>query len=115
MSALIQHNHDQADYGVPPLNGFPADVPRNTALRLTPRPHDPGRADVLGAAIEHKFSEDLELRNQTQFNHVSTEARETAPQGIGTVGRLVCSHRVVRSAILYGLAAEQSLRAPAEP
>ena len=31
LSALLQHNHDQVDYGVPPYNGFPLNAPRNTA------------------------------------------------------------------------------------
>jgi len=30
LQALLQHNHDQIPYGVPPLNGFPLNVPRNT-------------------------------------------------------------------------------------
>ena len=29
--ALFQHNHDKADYGLPPLNGYPANVNRNNA------------------------------------------------------------------------------------
>src|SRR5262249_58274731 len=35
LQALLQHNHDQVQYGVPPLNGFPIDVPRNTAYGFT--------------------------------------------------------------------------------
>ena len=30
LSALLQHKKDQVPYGVPPLNGFPLNVPRNT-------------------------------------------------------------------------------------
>ena len=30
---------------------------------------------MLGATIEHKFNNDLKLRNQTQFNYVNTDAR----------------------------------------
>ena len=33
--ALLQHNHDQPDYGVPPVNFFPAQVPRNNAYGYT--------------------------------------------------------------------------------
>src|SRR4029079_6067098 len=29
--ALLQHNHDQADYGLPALNGFPARVNRDNS------------------------------------------------------------------------------------
>jgi catecholate siderophore receptor len=83
--ALIQKNHDQVDYGVPPLNGFPVDVPRNTAYG-----YDSDYTDtnvmMVGAEIQHKFNEELVLRNQTQFNYVATSVRETAPQAIGVVG-----------------------------
>ena len=62
--ALLQHNHDQVDYGLPPLNGYPAHVARNTAYGFD---DDRTDADVimLGATIEHKFNKDLTLRNQT--------------------------------------------------
>ena len=83
--ALIQHNHDQVDYGLPPLNGFPVDVPRNTAYGYDSDYTD-STVVMLGSEIDHKFSKDLKLRNQTQFNYVNTIVRETAPQGIGTVG-----------------------------
>src|SRR5207244_2395136 len=33
----------------------------------------------------HKFSKDLSLRNQSQFNYVNTNAVETAPQSVGTI------------------------------
>ena len=43
LQALLQHNHDQIAYGVPPLNGFPLNVPRNTAYGFDRRLHQPGR------------------------------------------------------------------------
>jgi catecholate siderophore receptor len=83
--ALIQRNHDQVDYGVPPLNGFPLDVPRNTAYGYNSDYTD-SNIIMLGSEIDHKFSKDLMLRNQTQFNYVNTNVRETAPQAVGVVG-----------------------------
>ncbi|MBP0597808.1 TonB-dependent siderophore receptor [Herbaspirillum sp. LeCh32-8] len=84
LSALIQHNHDQPDYGLPPLNGHPVSVDRDTAYGLN---SDRTDQDVvsLNAGIKHKITPDVVLRNQTQFNYVHTNAIETAPQGIGTV------------------------------
>jgi catecholate siderophore receptor len=84
LSALIQHNHDMPDYGVPPLNGHPVKVDRNTAYGLN---SDRANQDVaaLSATINHKISPDVVLRNQTQFNYVRTSAVETAPNTIGTV------------------------------
>lgn len=85
LSTLIQHNHDQPDYGLPALNGHPVNVDRNTAYGLN---SDRTDQDVvsLNAGIKHKITPEVTLRNQTQFNYVRTNAVETAPQSIGTVG-----------------------------
>ena len=82
--ALLQHNHDQPDYGVPPLNFYPAQVGRNTAYGFS---SDRTEQDIvfLGARVQHKFDKDVSLRNQTQVSYVNTNARETAPQSVGTV------------------------------
>src|SRR5262249_22199178 len=82
--SLFQHNSDQADYGLPPVYGFPAGVNRNNAYGFN---DDRTNQDVimLGSTIEHKFDKQFTLRNQTQFNYVNTNARETAPQSVGTI------------------------------
>jgi catecholate siderophore receptor len=84
LQALIQHNNDQPDYGLPPLNGSPIQVDRNTAYGLN---SDRTKSDViaLNGTIKHKISEDVVFRNMIQFNYVHTDARETAPQAVGTV------------------------------
>lgn len=76
LSALIQHNRDQPDYGIPPLNGHPAPVDTMTFYGFT---NDRTIQDVqtLSARIEHRVNDNLTLRNQTQFSHYSTEARAT--------------------------------------
>ncbi|MGE5151143.1 MAG: TonB-dependent receptor [Rhodospirillaceae bacterium] len=82
--ALLQHNNDQADYGLPPVNGWPANVNRNNAYGFN---DDRTMQNIatLGVTVDHKFDKDLSLRNQTQFNWVNTNARETAPQSVGTL------------------------------
>jgi catecholate siderophore receptor len=84
LSALLQHNRDMPDYGVPPLNGKPVQVDRNTFYGYT---DDRTLQDIgaLSATVEHRFSPTLTLRNQTQYNDVRVNARETAPQGVGTI------------------------------
>lgn len=84
LSALLQHNQDQPDYGLPPLNGHPAKVGRDTAYSLN---SDRTIQDVasLNAGIKHKIAPDVTLRSQTQFNYVHTDAVETAPNTIGTI------------------------------
>jgi catecholate siderophore receptor len=83
LSALIQHNRDMPDYGIPALNGHPAPVPRNTFYGMT---DDRTIQDVqtLSARIEHKFSDAFSISNQTQFSHSRTDARETAPGAVLT-------------------------------
>lgn len=82
--ALLQRNHDHADYGLPPLNGLPADVNLNNAYGFSSDYTDQSIA-MVGAKIEHKFNKDVKLRHQMQFNYVDTDVIETAPQSIGTV------------------------------
>lgn len=84
LSALLQHNRDSPDYGIPPVNGSPADVKRDTFYGFT---DDQTTQDIamVSAAVQHKFTPDIMLRNQTQYNFVRTNARETAPQSVGTI------------------------------
>ncbi|WP_427184654.1 TonB-dependent receptor [Bordetella bronchialis] len=85
LSALLQHNDDMADYGVQSVNGHPAGVDRDTAYGF----HDDRTMQdiaMLNASVQDKFTPDVVLRNQTQYNNVRTDARETAPQSVGTIG-----------------------------
>jgi catecholate siderophore receptor len=84
LQALLQHNHDQIPYGVPPLNGFPLNVPRNTEYGFS---DDATNQDVISlmATVDHSFNKDFKLRNQSMFNFVNTNVRETAGQAVGTV------------------------------
>jgi catecholate siderophore receptor len=85
LSALLQHNNDRADYGVGPLNGAPVPVPRNTVYGFS---DDRTKSDVaaLNAGLAHRLAPGVSLRSQVAYFHVTTNARETAPQTIGTVG-----------------------------
>lgn len=84
LSALLQHNRDMPDYGVSPLNGSPARVNRNNAYGFS---DDRTISDIgaFSAVVQHKLTPTSSIRNQTQYNQVTTDARETAPQVIGTV------------------------------
>lgn len=84
LSALLQHNEDMPDYGFPAINGHPVNVNRNTYYGFN---NDRTRQDIasLSAGVTHKFSPNLRLRNQTSFNYVSTDARETAPNAVGSI------------------------------
>jgi catecholate siderophore receptor len=77
LSALLQHNNDMPDYGVPPVNGHPAPVNLHNFYGLTDD-HTQQDVSVLAARIEHHFSDAVTLRNQTQYSHYTIDARETA-------------------------------------
>jgi catecholate siderophore receptor len=84
VSGLLQHNNDRPDYGQPPLNLEPARVGRDTVYGYS---DDRTIQDIqtVSGEIKHRFASGLTLRDQLQYNGVDTDARETAPQGIGTV------------------------------
>jgi catecholate siderophore receptor len=84
LNALIQHNRDRPDYGQPPLNGAPAKVGWNTFYGYS---DDRTIQDIhaVSAGIQQALPGGVTLRDRLQFNGVDTDARETAPQGIGIV------------------------------
>ena len=84
LQALAQHNNDRPDYGLPPLNGVPVAVERDTVYgyRTDRTIQDIG---ALSATLRHDFAGGLSFRDQAQYNSVATDAVETAPQGIGTL------------------------------
>lgn len=84
LSALMQHNNDQVDYGIPNLNGGFADVNRNNAYGFS---NDHTTSDVMSmnAVVEHKLSSTAKIRNQTMFSRVLTNAQETSPNALGTL------------------------------
>ncbi len=84
LSALLQHRKDQVSYGVPPLNGYPLNVPRNTAYGFS---DDYTEQDTvaLNSTLDHNFNSGLSLRNQTEFLWVNTAVRETSGAFTGTL------------------------------
>ena len=83
-SALLTHNKDMPDYGLPPVNGAPAGVDRHNFYGLT---DDRTVQDVgqFTARVSHKLSADQTLQNQTRYAKYSVDARETGPNNVGTV------------------------------
>ncbi|MDB5489419.1 MAG: outer rane receptor, TonB-dependent [Reyranella sp.] len=85
LGAILQHRKDQVNYGAPNLNGYILNAPRNTAWGYD---SDYTQQDVIAlqSLIEHKFSPNLNLRNQTEFVWVNTDVRETSGGFVGTLG-----------------------------
>jgi len=84
LGALLQHNRDMPDYGLPPVNGKPADVDHGNFYGLTDDRTIQDVAAVTGR-IEHVFSDGLTFKNQLQYNWYRTDALETAPNNLVTV------------------------------
>ena len=83
LSALLQHNNDMPDYGVPSLNGQPVTASPSTFYGLA-SDHTTQDIAMLNSVIKHTFSDALVLRNQTQFNRYTTNAQETAAHALST-------------------------------
>jgi len=83
-NALLTHNEDMPDYGLPPVNGAPADVNRKNFYGAT---DDRTRQDVmnLNAIVTHRFTPAIKLRNQTQYSRYRIDARESGPNNVGTL------------------------------
>jgi catecholate siderophore receptor len=84
LSALVLHNRDMPDYGLPPLNGAPAGVPAKTFYGLTDD-RTIQDVDTFSARIRHTIEPGFTLRNQTQYSRYDIDVRESGPSSVGTV------------------------------
>jgi len=84
LSALVSHNRDMPDYGLPPVNGRPANVDRHTFYGLT---DDRTVQDVgqFTAKISHRITPETSIQNQTRYAHYKIDARESGPNSVGTL------------------------------
>ena len=82
VNALVQHNNDRPDYGVSPLNGQPVRSGFDTVYGYST---DRTNQDIVavGGQVKHRFDNGITVRNQIQYNSVTTDAIETASQGLG--------------------------------
>ncbi|MFC0401867.1 TonB-dependent receptor [Paraburkholderia rhizosphaerae] len=84
LSALIQHNRDQPDYGVPSLNGHPASVVGPSTFYGFTNDRTIQDVQTFSARIKHRFNENVTLSNQTQYSHYSTDVRASNPAAVLT-------------------------------
>jgi len=84
LSALVSHNRDMPDYGLPPVNGAAANVNRKNYYGMT---DDRTVQDVteVSAKLKHKINSNWTLRNQTTFNRYAIDVRASGPNSVGTV------------------------------
>ncbi|CAB3749644.1 TonB-dependent receptor [Paraburkholderia humisilvae] len=84
LSALIQHNRDQPDYGVPSLNGHPASVVGPSTFYGFTNDRTIQDVQTFSARIKHRFNDNVTLSNQTQYSHYSTDVRASNPAAVLT-------------------------------
>ena len=86
LSALLMHNNDMPDYGLPPVNAQPAQViERISTARPTTARSRTWPASTRRSAIS---SRNVTLRNQTQYSRYTIDARESGPNNVGTLNQL---------------------------
>ncbi len=106
---LLQHNQRPARLRPAAAQRPPGEGGPGHGLRLQQRPHDRPNIAFSAVGIEHKLTPDTSIRNQTQFNYVTTDARETAPQSIGRCRPRACSRPSRRAPSTVPAAAFSSL------
>jgi len=81
LSALIQRNRDIPDYGFPIVTSSgvgtirkPIDAPANKFYGYLDD-HFNQSVDIYSATIQHKFTPNITLRNQTSYSRYNTEAQ----------------------------------------
>ncbi|MFZ1765964.1 MAG: TonB-dependent siderophore receptor [Candidatus Nitrotoga sp.] len=84
LSAILSHNDDMVDYGIPAVNGRPVKVNRDTYYGLTDD-RVLQKTAILSGLIEHKLNSDVTLRNQLQYSYYSTDAQATGLNAVGTL------------------------------
>jgi len=90
LTSLLEHNNDMPDYGLPPVNGHPAPVSRDTFYGLT---SDRTTQDVklISARLRYEALPNLTLRNEAQYVRYRIDAQETAPGTVGTCSDPSCA------------------------
>lgn len=89
LSYLGQYENNVPDYGLPFIAGNPARVNRNNFYGFK-EDYERTFANIATAKLEHRFNDQLSLRNTLRFSHVHREVAPTVPQpvaGTATVNR----------------------------
>jgi catecholate siderophore receptor len=82
-SYLVQSEDNVPDYGVPFLFGKPAPVPRETFYGLTKDDEEETLLNVFTLRLDHRFSDQLSLRNTLRYSHTDREATPSPPRIAG--------------------------------
>jgi catecholate siderophore receptor len=83
-SYLLQHEDNIPDYGLPFLFGTPAPVDRANFYGLVNEDYERTLLNVFTARLDHRFSDQLSLRNTLRYSRTEREAAVTTLSLVGT-------------------------------
>ncbi|MES2713468.1 MAG: TonB-dependent siderophore receptor [Pseudomonadota bacterium] len=80
LSYLHQEERNMPDYGIPYFGGRPIPVSTHTFYGLTDVDRERTTTDVFTARLEHRFTDDIRLRNTFRWANYGRELEATAPR-----------------------------------
>src|SRR5262245_19521429 len=81
-SYLFQHENNIPDYGFPFFHGEPVRVDRGTWYGLTKDDYERTMTNIGTISLNHRFSDDLNLRSAFRFSNVNRHTDPSIPQTI---------------------------------
>lgn len=83
-SYFLQYENNVPDYGHPFVFGAPPKIDRDTFFGLRDKDYERTLANIGTARLDHRFSDQLTLRNTLRYSHVDRKAAPTAPRIAGS-------------------------------
>ena len=83
LSYFTQYENNIPDYGLPFSGGDPVRVNRENFYGLK-QDYESTFANIVTGKIDHRFNDQLSLRNTLRFSHVHREVAPTVPSLVGT-------------------------------
>jgi catecholate siderophore receptor len=84
VSYFLQHEDNIPDYGLPYLFGKPPDVPRENFYGLAREDIEETWVNIGTLRLDHRFNEQLSLRNTLRYSRVDREAFPSPPRISGS-------------------------------
>ena len=84
LSYLVQNEDNVPEYGIPYLFGRPAPVDRANFYGLIDEDYERTLTNIFTLRVDHRFSDQLSLRNTLRYSRTDREARVTTLSILGT-------------------------------
>lgn len=84
LSYFLQSENNVPEYGLPYLFGRPAPVNRANVYGLIDEDYERVLTNIFTLRVDHRFNDQLSLRNTTRYSRTDREARVTTLSVVGT-------------------------------